>query len=503
MDVSGRAEPKDALGPPANGQEEAAGWRPSTLRVHDAHAPRAAPPTRHSPSYSLVAAVLVGSIAVSRLAQYAVAEEPTGPVRMWPLYALWEPTLGPRIVLPVVMLIGVGLLLPRLLSMRRGLFLVLVFALASGFALSLALEAPGVRTDADCCTPGGAAAAITAPFRDPDDYFANVSLVDALGPRAFAQSYPGLDRVAHTRLSIHARTHPPGAPLLLWALSELLGGSLLAVSLVVVLLGALCSIATYVIALEFDGERSARLAALLFCVAPGVALYLVTSMDAVFMTVIGFTLAALMRARHSTFSALVAGLLWALALCFTLASLAVGVLGGVLALLWYRGIGPGPMLRRAAALLAGLLVGVLAGRVVLGIDLPAVWRATTAAHASLPSSSRPYAYWVFGNLAAFGLACGVPQIALFLAETRTRWRERAPGLETATVTTLLVLTVSNVFKGEVEHIWLFMIPPVAAVAGAAVTRRLVAARSNAGALGAVGLEGLQAVIMQVALYTYW
>ena len=87
-------------------------------------------------------------------------------------------------------------------------------------------------------------------------------------------------------------------------------------------------------------------------------------------------------------------------------------------------------------------------------------------------------------------------------ETRWRWRTRAFGFETVFVGALVLSSLSGVFLGEVDHIWLFFVPLLVAPAGAAI-----AARADGFDWGSVRLPlilGLvQALLMQVLLYTFW
>jgi len=87
-----------------------------------------------------------------------------------------------------------------------------------------------------------------------------------------------------------------------------------------------------------------------------------------------------------------------------------------------------------------------------------------------------------------------------------QWRARCLGFETVLWGALVLSSLSGVFLGEVDHIWLFFIPPLAAVAASGL-ERVVAARDAprddgyirsvlAGSLG-------QATLIQLLLYTYW
>jgi hypothetical protein len=243
-----------------------------------------------------------------------------------------------------------------------------------------------------------------------------------------------------------------------------------------------------------------------------VLLFSATSLDAVFMTVAAAALAAMVRAPRSDLWAFVSGVLLALALCFTFGVLTFAAIGLGMGLLAWKGfdggvgdprpgVSPVLLLRRAAAALAGLLLAAIAFRVLIGLDLIAVFRATSRAHLADPSRGRPYAYWLVADIPAFLIMAGVPQSALFVAEVRSRWRERRPGLEAVLVATLVLASVSGVFLGEVDHIWLFFMPLVVAPAGAALSR--IAGGSATRMRDPLMWALAQALLMQVLLYTFW
>jgi hypothetical protein len=131
----------------------------------------------------------------------------------------------------------------------------------------------------------------------------------------------------------------------------------------------------------------------------------------------------------------------------------------------------------------------------------ASFRAAARVHLHDPSRARPYLYWVFADIPAFLIVAGIPQAALLAGETRVRWRERRPGLETVLWATLGIAAASGLFLGEVDHIWLFLIPVLVAPAAAFLAREpSLGDRALRWPL-AVALG--QAVLMQVLLYTFW
>jgi methylthioxylose transferase len=408
-----------------------------------------------------------------------------------PLFAKVHPSIGPWLALALAIGGLAWLAVRRLVHAPTPVFLVTLVAGGWAFAVVLAAQAHGL-------------ADVSAPFRRPLDYWANVPLVEAIGPRVFAERFADLV----PQLSLHARTHPPGGVLVLWAVARATGRNVTAASLLVSFVGALGVVPTYAMAREVYGRRAARAAAALFAFSPGVLLFSATSMDAVFMTVVGCALAALVRAPRSDGWAFVGGVLAAIALCFTFGALSLALVGlgvGLLAVRRGRGI-PGQawrVARRGAMVLAGAGVGAVAVWAASGLDLPAVFRANLSAHLHDPSRARSYLYWLFADVPAFLVAAGLAQSALLIAETRARWRDRRPGLETVAWGTLAVLAVSGLFRGEVDHIWLFLMPLVAAPAGAALAARDATAPPRSALTAPLGASMAQATIMQVLLSTYW
>jgi len=461
-------------------------------RVKDPNRPASA---EARPPYVLVTAVLVGSMIVSQAIPWA-KKAFAGDVP--PLLAQLHPSVGPWLPLAIVAIAVGVVVLPSSLAWPRAAFLVTAVAIGLAITVTLAAEAHGL-------------AAISAPFRRPLEYYASVPLVRELGPRAYAARFPELG----SRLSLHAATHGPSAVLFLWVLWKATGGSVLGVSLLVALVGVAGAVPTYAIARAFADERGARLAMLLFVCAPGVLIYSATSMDAVFMTVMACALAALVRFPRSAGWAVAAGALSAIAFSFTFGAFVLAFFAiGVGALAWRDGTATAKAaLIRACWILVGLVAGALLLRLALGMNLFADFRAASRANYRDPSRARPYLYWVFANIPAFLWVAGVVQTALLASWTRVAWRARRYGFETVLIGALALATLSGVFLGEVDHIWLFFIPPLAAVAGMSLESLLDARRlaetGGADAGNSRYLRGVlagsfgQALLIQLLLYTYW
>lgn len=397
-----------------------------------------------------------------------------------PLYARLQPSIGFGMLVPVGLVALAWIGIPRLRRAPLWAFLSALVVFGWCFAVSLAAESGGM-------------AAVIAPFGRTAEYWSSVPLVRTLGPRAFSEQLPHLTG----RLTVHLATHPPGAALFLWVVSNMGGGSVVLAALVVALVGATGAVFAYWVAREPYGEQAGRAAAVLFTCCPGVLLYSATSMDAVFMTVTAAALAALVRSPRSNRWAFVSGLLAATALLFTFGAVMLGlVAAGVWVLAWPR-TPRAALVRRVALCLAGLVCGTLLLRWVVGVDLVQSFRSALHADMLDRSRQRSYAYWVFGNVAAFLITAGIAQTALLVSETRARWRARRPGLETVLWAALLVSSLSGLILGEVDHVWLLFVPLLTAAAGAA------AASCSLGVRGAAEVGLGQAVVEQALLYTFW
>lgn len=178
---------------------------------------------------------------------------------LYPLWARWQSSETPGWIAPALLcgIPCVAALVGRV-SLRP-----LAFALAPALWIGLAL------------THGGADG-VTEPFRRDADYQADVARFRSLEEiwRTYEERQP--------TLSLHGRTHPPGAVTVLWVLHRLTGGDLLAACLAVVLLSAAGLLPVYALARAFMDRAGAEAATLLWITTPAVALYGATCMDMVF-----------------------------------------------------------------------------------------------------------------------------------------------------------------------------------------------------------------------------
>lgn len=186
---------------------------------------------------------------------------------LFPLWALWRRGDGAWWLLPAFA-VGLGLAAlafrPGCRRLSPAVFAALTMAGAALLWLSL------------CLTNGGWPEGLVEPLLRGADYYVDVERFSS--PADIWRHYVARQE----SLSLHGRTHPPGALTLLWVLDRATGGRAGGVSLAVVLISTLGLIPMFVWARCFLSERGARAAVILWTLTPAVALYGATSLDMVF-----------------------------------------------------------------------------------------------------------------------------------------------------------------------------------------------------------------------------
>lgn len=310
----------------------------------------------------------------------------------------------------------------------------------------------------------------------------------------------------------HVAGHPPGALLFFVGLVRLGLGGDLAAALVVTALAATTAPAVLV-ALRALGAPSAARSAAPYLVLTPAAVYLCVSADAVFTATAAWGLAALALAtsarsgRALTGWALLAGLL--LGTCVTF-SYGLPLLGTLCLAVLAAGRRWAPLPLAAASALVPVLALWAGGY--------AIWEAypvLVERYWDGIASRRPAAYWSWGNLAALAVSAG-PVVGAGLAAAGA-WAGRllpgrdlgageageAGGAGERRVVVLLVAgaaafvvlaSLSQMSKGEVERIWLPVVPWLS-LALLALPRRW--------AVPALGGQVAWALLVQHLLYTSW
>jgi hypothetical protein len=321
---------------------------------------------------------------------------------------------------------------------------------------------------------------IARPLTAPTEYLAGLPAMDSdpLGwLRGFTramQSYP-----------THVKGHPPLPMLILWTIQRMgLAGAGWAAALVIAV-GGSAAAAIAVTVRVIAGEDVARRAVPFLVLAP-TALWVATSMDALFLGVAawGVALVAVVSALPGPVPSMAAGRdsrtgssRWAMAA----SAFAGGLLLGSLPYLSY---GLLPMFalplavlvltRPARPVLVALAAGCLVVPAAFTIAGFSWWEGAVGTHAAWligAGSRRPYAYFLVGDLAVLALLIGpaaaqvlptaLRRAAAGLVRTTSPPCGRAhPGpdrlgwLAAAALAGVLALDLSGVTRGEVERIWI-------------------------------------------------
>jgi hypothetical protein len=375
-----------------------------------------------------VVAVVVGAIA-------GVAGHPVH-AGAAPLFGHWLPHLGPGTgpALAVAFLVvwhGPGL--AARLSWHR--LLAAGYAAAVTWTLALALVDGWQR---------GLAGRLTTQF----EYLSEVPGVTGI---------PVLLRGFASRIvdggpdpwTTHVAGHPPGALLIFVLLGRVgLGGGAWA-ALLCVLAGSAVAVAVPVTLRALGAEEAARAAIPFLVLFPG-AVWIGASADGLFAGVaaVGLCLLTLGLTRRSPLTVVAAGLVLAFCayLSYGLVLLAPLVLVVVV------------LSRAHWRLLPWALGGAVA--VVVAFTASGFWwldgyHLVQQRYYQGLASQRPYAYWVWADLAAL-TACTGPAAAAILRRA-SRWPVRLEPstlLPLAAVAAILVADVTGLSKAEVERIWL-------------------------------------------------
>jgi methylthioxylose transferase len=274
------------------------------------------------------------------------------------------------------------------------------------------------------CALGWASGSLSAPLRSRYELLTAVPAAHRPGfLRGFVSDLPAY--------ATHVRGHPPGGVLLLAGLDRIgLGGAGWAAVLCIAAGAAAAPLA--LVALRALGEEAAARGAAPFLALAPAAVWIATSMDALYLGVgaLAVALAALRR------------------------PLAAGVVFGAGLMLSY-GLAPLGLLLAVVARRDGVRVALGAGLVLALFAALGFWwldglRATHAQAVAGVLTRRPYESFLVINLAALALAAG-PAAAASL--------RRSPHvLVAAALVAVAVTDLLGVTRGETERVWLPFVP---------------------------------------------
>jgi hypothetical protein len=391
------------------------------------------------------AVVLVAlAVAVPLLTGWSVRATSHAPHTVAPLRAVWYPTVG--IGTPLAILVGcLGIRyaarLAAALTWRRLLVTTYVATLAWTVSLALVYGPSGLSRDMDRLDEY----LVTArTIHDVPAFLGD--FVARIPFSAGAEHWP-----------IHVAGHPPLATLFFVGLVRLGLGSSLTAGIVVTLVGTTVPVAVLVTLRRLGAEAAARRALPFLVLAPA-ALWIAVSGDAVFSAVLAWGLAALAVAstaegpRTRWLAAVVAGLLLGL-----LPLLSYGLpLAGLLALavlVRTRGWRVLPVVAGTAALPTLVLAGY-------GFFLWEAYPVLRQRYWDGLAPDRPAAYWTWASLASLVLSAG-PALGAGLgawASVRRTGDRAVVWLVGSAAAAIVLADASQMSRAEVERIWLPFVP---------------------------------------------
>uniref|UniRef100_UPI003908935F hypothetical protein n=1 Tax=Asanoa ferruginea TaxID=53367 RepID=UPI003908935F len=448
-------------------------------------------PLRSTPRAGLVRAdLLAAGIAVAlvcaavlvAVADPAVTGVPSTRIAA-PLFARWLPHVGPGTPAALVLAAAVSWHGPALadrLPWRRLLGVSYVAAVAWTMALAMV---------------DGWQRGLAGRLTTPHEYLAEVPGVTDLP--ATLRGFTGriLDFQPDS-WTTHVAGHPPGALLVFVGLDRIgLGGGGWA-ALVCVLGGALAVVAVPATIRTLGTEEAARAAVPFLVLFPG-AVWVGASADGLFtgVTACGIALLAAAATRTGTtgrWLAALAGLVLGFG-CYLSYGLVLMALPAVAVLVAARRITP--------LFWAGL--GALA--VVAAFTLAGFWwldgyHTLVERYYQGIASDRPYAYWVWANLACLTLAAGpamapvVRRVVVDAVRGPRRWPTATVALPLGALVAILAADASGMSKAEVERIWLPFAVWLPAAAVLLPTR---------GRRGWLVVQALTAIAVNHLLLTTW
>ncbi|WP_329577116.1 hypothetical protein [Streptomyces sp. NBC_01361] len=404
-------------------------------------APSTAPPSTGTRRDLISAAAAVALVTAAVLVgRYIQDHNGTLHVNWAPLYAHWEPHVGPgtpAAISVAVLVVAYGPVVAARLRWR--LLLPAVWAASAAWTFSLALIDGWQR---------GIAGRLTTSY----EYLQVIDRFDDVGATL-------RDFTRHILLHSpdhwppHVAGHPPAATLTFVGLDRIgLGGGAWA-GVWCITVGCTAALAVLVTVRALADERTARRAAPFLALAPA-AVWMGTSADGYFAAVAAWSMALLAVAatRGSRWAALGSGLLFGLT-CYLSYGLTLIALVAAAVLLTARTVRPLPLFAVGAAV-------VPVAFTLVGFNWWEAYHLLTERYYQGAGGIRPYGYWIWGNLACTVLIVGLATVAGLRRVPGRVLRDRAePEGRLALVVlgaalALLAADLSGMSKAETERIWL-------------------------------------------------
>ena len=434
----------------------------------------------------LLAIVVLGKFAVSFIAKGYV------PDRIF-FYGLPSPKFGGILwLLPIfASLFAIIRFRVRALSWPTWKFLLLLWFAFSLFSVGVA----GIREGSF---------GVYEPFsRNKLEYSGYLPHIQTLA--SFFGEYTATVSDEERTFADHAKTHPPGYVLILYTFQEVFRANLLGMAVLTVLVGGMFIFPVFYFWRQFISEERLRSALSVIIFIPSLVMFSATSMD--IMTPLFFWLAlfiSFLGWKKGRLLSLLGGVLAGLALLMNFLFLAFGLVFLFFLMFLFKNTAKEQqkmLLQRTLWSTVGLVgfFGVL--QMMTGYSIIENFFAAQSVHSGVvtagASSVLVHLLFALINVFAFFLYFGIPNVLLLFGQGWKYIVLREHLLSALPFGILFIFVLSGLFQGEIERIWLFLIPLFIPILDRAMTQVKIER------LGIISLLIFQVVIMQTLFFTYW
>lgn len=345
----------------------------------------------------------------------------------------------------------------------------------------------------------GAKSIIDPMTRTYWEYTGNIPLI--VNTHDFLRDYI----ILQPKLVAHATTHPPGYSLLVYYFDKISGGSMLGISLFLILSAGLSIFPLYFLLKNFFEERTVRKILQLYIFVPSIVLMSGTSLEAFFVTIVWITIALMYIGwNKSRFLSVLGGISAGIALLSNFLFLLLApIFLAMFIYVWQKS-----EMQKRAAVVVNLIISFLS--FVLFFVFLWQWTdysiienflvakaASKEAVMSNFQSAAIYAIFFIMNILDFGFALGIVNLLSVMQSKKEIFLRNRPELWLG-FAYVLFLVVIGVFQGELLRLWMFVVPFFLFSFGVFVEK--ISERKFSLVLS---LLFLQIIFTQVLFYTYW
>ena len=410
-----------------------------------------------------------------------------------PVYGFFRPEATPFVpqatsfvLLAVALLVGGSVLWQWIPSTKRGLFLAFVVVFAAAFRL--AVHAVGTAA-----LPGA-----QFLFYPGEDVLFDVSRINSVG--AFLRDYTDLQ----PDLSLHGRTKPPGFALLHYGIQSWVGDNVQVVGSLLSCAASLIVLPVFYLGKALRGKlEDGRVCAMLAATAPSLVSFGAVSLDAIYAVIAAtiFLVALLELRQPDRLLRIGLGLLLFLAMMLSYSTFIMGFfVASTLILERFRR--PRACAVHLVQILAGFLLPFVWLYLSYGFDAVACFTSARELNTAIMRQAvgQPltgFAVWIYssvGNVLAFSIYLGLPIAGSWFRLPRQGLTPVARVFAGGVFLAFGVACFGGMYLMETERVLLFLVPGATLLAVLSPGFRPAAA---------VLLVGLQAIAMDLLLFTLW